>query len=201
MDIINLLISAVLGYLLGSLNASLIIGRFYCTDVRKHGSGNAGMTNTLRTLGKKAALLVIVGDVLKGLLACYLGGIIAGYNGTLAGGLFAVIGHNWPLYFRFKGGKGALTSIAVLFYLDWRIALIIVALFVVIVALTRYVSLGSIAGAIALPVLVVAFDKSTETILFSAIVTLLVIFQHRSNIGRLQAGNEKKLGGIKEKGD
>jgi glycerol-3-phosphate acyltransferase PlsY len=197
-DSLYLIISAILGYLLGSLNTSIIIGKFYKTDVRKHGSGNAGMTNTLRTLGAKAALFVVIGDVLKGILACYLGGILSGYNGTLAGGLFSVIGHNWPLFFRFIGGKGALTSIAVIFYIDWRIAAITVLFFVIFVALTRYVSLGSIAGAILTLVLVVIFKKDAETIVFSAVIAMIVIVRHRSNIGRLLSGSEKRLGGVKK---
>ena len=208
-----MLLAAVVGYLLGSLNTSLIISRFYGTDVRKHGSGNAGMTNTLRTLGKSAAALVIIGDVLKGLLACWLGseivGSTTGYRGEfinkntgmLLGGLFAVIGHNWPVFFRFRGGKGALTSVTVIYYIDWRIGLIVTALFIVIVALTRYVSLGTLVGAVSLVVLMPLFNKDRMTVVFSLLFVLLVIFRHRANIKRLAAGNEARLGERHSKGD
>ena len=116
-------LSTLIGYLLGSMNSSLIVGRFYGVDIRKHGSGNAGTTNALRTLGKKAALLVLAGDALKGILA-YIAGFLI-YDGQLGGmlaGTSAILGHIWPVFFGFKGGKGVLTSLAVLFLIDWPIS-------------------------------------------------------------------------------
>src|SRR6201996_541499 len=142
-----------LGYLVGSLNTSVIVGKIYGTDIRSHGSKSAGLTNTLRVLGKTAAVFVLVGDVLKGIVACLIGLYLGVYAPSgedsdcislLAAGAGAVIGHNWPIYFGFKGGKGALTGAAVLFMFDWVMALICLGLFVMIVALTRYVSLGTI---------------------------------------------------------
>lgn len=202
MDVLRIIAAALLGYLLGSLNTSLIVGKFYGTDVRKHGSGNAGTTNTLRILGKLPALIVVIGDVLKGILACLFGNLISGYPGMLLGGFFAVIGHNWPLYFRFKGGKGALTSISVIFYVDWRIGLAVTAVFVIVFAASRYVSLGSIAGAAALPVsaLILLMPHKPEGnngilfLLFSMLLSALVIVRHRENIKRLLSGTEAKLG-------
>ncbi|MDP4182682.1 MAG: glycerol-3-phosphate acyltransferase, partial [Bacillota bacterium] len=108
MDLLKIILTCVIGYLLGSLNSSLIIGKIYGVDVRKHGSGNAGATNTLRTLGKKAALFVTLGDVFKGIIACLLGYFLLGNDGLMSAGIGAIIGHNWPLYFKFKGGKGVL---------------------------------------------------------------------------------------------
>ncbi|NLY17466.1 MAG: glycerol-3-phosphate acyltransferase, partial [Clostridiaceae bacterium] len=121
----KVILSVVIGYLLGSLNASLIIGKiFYKKDVRELGSGNAGATNTLRTLGKSAAAAVLAIDFLKGILACYIGGITAGYienygwAGMYLAGLAAIAGHNWPVFYGFKGGKGVLTTFAVILYIS-----------------------------------------------------------------------------------
>lgn len=144
-----LVLSAVIGYLLGSVNTSLVVGKLiYNTDVRQYGSGNAGATNTLRTLGKTAALLVVIGDSLKGILACLMGRWLAGetsagvYAGEYLAGIMAVIGHNWPLYFGFRGGKGVMTAFAVALMLSPMAALICLLLFIVTVAITRYVPLA-----------------------------------------------------------
>ncbi len=188
------IIIVILGYLLGSVNSAIVVGKLYGTDIRKHGSGNAGMTNTLRTLGKSAAIMVTLGDVLKGVIACLIGYFSAGEPGLLAGGAACILGHNWPLYFGFRGGKGALTSITVIFLTDYRIGFIILGMFIIAVAVTRFVSLGSIIGAAALPVMAILFDKSVEFIIFSVFLGLLVIGRHHSNISRLIKGNESKLG-------
>ena len=191
---IKLILSAIVGYLLGSLNSSLIIGRFYGVDVRKHGSGNAGTTNTLRTLGKKAALLVLLGDVVKGILA-YIAGyyIYGGQLGGMLGGTAAIFGHVWPLYFGFKGGKGVLTSLAVLLLIDWPIALGLLGVFIIIVLLTRYVSLGSILAAALFPAAAVVLGRSIETIIFSGIIAVLIIVKHHTNIKRLLDHTESKF--------
>lgn len=199
MDVFLVAVSAGIGYLLGSMNSSLIVGKVYGTDIRKHGSGNAGTTNALRVLGKKAALFVLLGDVLKGVLAYLIGYWIGGNNGAMAGGIAAILGHNWPLYFGFKGGKGALTSITVVFLMDAYIGLIILGAFVLVVACTRYVSLGSIVGGILFPLLsVFVFHKGSEFIVFSLILSLLVIIRHHANIKRLFKGTESKLGAKKK---
>lgn len=194
METILIVLSAVIGYLLGSANSSLIVGKFYGVDVRKHGSGNAGTTNVLRTLGKSAALLVLAGDVLKGIVSCIAGFYIAGETGLMAGGIFAVLGHNWPLFFGFKGGKGALISLIVIFVMDWRIGFIVLAVFLVTVILSRYVSLGSILGACTIPVASIVMNKGVEFIIFASFLGLLVIARHYSNIIRIVKGTESKLG-------
>lgn len=197
--IFKAVLAGVIGYLLGSANSSLIVGRFYGVDIRKHGSGNAGTTNALRTLGKKAAVFVLLGDILKGVLACLTGLFLAGETGLMAGGFGAILGHNWPLYFGFKGGKGALTSLAVVFMIDWRIGFIEVGVFILVVAITRYVSLGSIIGAVMLPVLafIPILNKDTAFTVFSLALALLVIIRHRSNIDRIIKGTESKFGAKK----
>ena len=135
-----MVLCGVIGYLLGSINSSIITGKLYGMDVRHHGSGNAGATNTLRILGKSSNT-GCTGRCVKGLITCIISNIIAGQTGTIVGGAAAIIGHNWPLYFGFKGGKGVLTAITVMFYIDWKISLILVGIFAIAVVTTRYVSL------------------------------------------------------------
>jgi glycerol-3-phosphate acyltransferase PlsY len=188
------ILSGIAGYLVGSINTSIIVGKAYGLDIRSKGSGNAGMTNTLRTLGKKAAVFVLAGDVLKGVIAYFIGYLITGavIGGIISGGA-AVIGHNWPVYFGFKGGKGALTSITVLFLIDWRISLIALIFFIFIVFITKFVSLGSILAAMIIPVLVILFKGSTELLIFTIILACMTIIKHKTNIKRLLDGTESKL--------
>jgi glycerol-3-phosphate acyltransferase PlsY len=199
-----LFLAAFFGYLLGSLNTSLLVGKIYETDIRKHGSGNAGMTNTLRTLGKTAAVLVTLGDALKAVAACLIGdaliGEFLGYPdmGLMIGGVFAILGHIWPVFFKFKGGKGILTSIATILMMNWQIGVILLIVFIIIVAITRYISLGSIIGSILFPTLSFVFMDYFETnnvfVFFAASIAVLAILKHKANISRLLKGNENKLG-------
>lgn len=197
---IEFIVAAALGYLLGSINSSILVGRYiYGVDIRNHGSGNAGATNTLRTLGKTAAVLVILGDLLKGVFAVLAGNEIAGSIGMLFGGFFCIVGHNWPLYFKFKGGKGILTSLAVILTIDWRIGLILAVVSVAIIALFRFVSLGSIIGSILLPIAFYYIPNireipKNEIVLFSIILSALAVIRHRENIVRLIKGKESKIG-------
>lgn len=194
MMMVQLFLSAIAGYLLGSLNSSLIVGKFYGVDVRKHGSGNAGTTNTLRTLGKKAALFVLLGDVVKGILAYAAGYAI--YRGELGGmlaGTAAIFGHVWPVFFGFIGGKGVLTALAVLMLIDWPIALGLLVIFIIIVFFTRYISLGSIVGAALFPIAALVLGRSIETILLSGIIAVLIVVKHHANIKRLLDGTESKF--------
>lgn len=203
-ELLKLLAAFASGYALGSLNTALIVGRLYGTDIRRQGSGNAGLTNALRVLGKGAAALVLAGDVLKGVLACLIGlrlgvalqaGTAVDDLGLLAAGAGAVIGHNWPLWFGFKGGKGALTGVAVLFMLDWRMALICLGLFASLVALTRYVSLGTICATLCFLALsfLPGFGHGQSFQLFAGLMAAIVIARHRENIRRLVSGTENRL--------
>jgi len=196
----KIILAFVLGYALGSLNTALIVGRLYGTDIRKQGSRSAGLTNALRVLGKGAAALVLAGDVLKGIAACLIGlafGVFLGPDciSLLAAGAGAIVGHNWPLYFGFKGGKGALTGIAVLFMLDWRIALLCLGLFALIVAATRFVSLGTICATLLFASLsfLPGFGHGPYVHLFAGLMAAVVILKHRQNVARLLAGTENKL--------
>lgn len=204
-NVFLLILTGVIGYLVGSLNTSIIVGKFYGIDVRQHGSGNAGATNTLRTLGKAAAAIVGVGDILKGVLSCVIGIFLIGdvegigYLGLMVGGIAAIIGHNWPVYFGFKGGKGIFTSLSVVLMMDWKIGLSLLGVFIIIVLITRYVSLGSIIASGLFPILsaVPAMNKSLTFIVFAAILAILAIYRHKANITRLLAGTESKLGAKK----
>lgn len=200
----KVLAALALGYLLGSLNTSVIVGRLAGTDIREHGSKGAGLTNAHRVLGKAAAAMVLVGDILKGIAACLIGlaiGVTVHTGGAsdslslLAAGAGAVLGHNWPVYFGFKGGKGGLTGIAVLFMADWRMAAICLALFVTIVAASRYVSLGTICGTLLFAALsfVPAFGHTAYFQIFAVVMAAIVVFRHRANVQRLLAGVENRL--------
>ncbi|NLN63998.1 MAG: glycerol-3-phosphate 1-O-acyltransferase PlsY [Clostridiaceae bacterium] len=200
MLLLLIILSVVAGYLLGSLNASLIVGKvFYKKDIRDYGSGNAGATNMLRTFGKGAAAAVFALDFLKGILACGVGHLLVGYipdlgwAGMYLAGFAAVIGHNWPIYFGFKGGKGVLTTFAVILYMSPIPALISLAIFIIIVSLTRYVSLGSIVGAISWPIVSIFFALPVLLLVTAVLMVLMIIIRHKENITRLFQGTEKKI--------
>ncbi|MDI9481990.1 MAG: glycerol-3-phosphate 1-O-acyltransferase PlsY [Bacillota bacterium] len=198
--VLYVVLSVVIGYLLGSINASVVIGKtFYGKDIREYGSGNAGATNTLRTFGKPAAAAVFIVDFLKGIAACFIGQLLVGYidnlgwAGIYLAGFAAVIGHNWPVFFGFRGGKGVLTSFAVILYISPVPALICLTVFIVIVVLTRYVSLGSIIGAIVWPVVSLFFKLPALLIAIAVLMSFLIVLRHKGNIKRLFDGTEKKL--------
>lgn len=194
MDFLRFALAAVIGYLLGSANSSIIVGKFYGVDVRQHGSGNAGATNTLRTLGKSAAAFVSIGDLLKGIIACLVGQLIAGDVGLMFGGFASIVGHNWPIYFNFKGGKGILTSFAVVLMMDYKLGLILLGVFAVIVLITKYVSLSSMAAAVLFPIFAAFEGKGTSFIIFASLLAILAVYRHRANIQRLMNGTESKFG-------
>ncbi|HSQ98258.1 MAG TPA: glycerol-3-phosphate 1-O-acyltransferase PlsY [Rickettsiales bacterium] len=193
----------IAGYLLGSVNTSIVVGKLYDKDVRNYGSKGAGLTNVLRVLGKKAALIVLIGDILKGVLACLIGsklgyfyqGDMTNYVGALITGVGAVMGHNWPLYFNFKGGKGALIAISVMFMVNWPMALISIIFFVLVVAITRYVSLGTVGATILFVIIsyLPFFNESLNFHIISSLLAIVIIFRHRANIQRLINGTENKL--------
>lgn len=201
---------AVIAYLIGSINFSVIIStRMAGFDLREKGSGNAGTTNVLRTVGKKAAVITLICDILKGvisiLLAKLIGNIWQDLDGALLdgallvqlAGIFVVIGHTFPVFFKFKGGKGVATSLGVLLTLNWQIGLICLVFALVLIALTRMVSVGSIAAAILYPVLTIFISQNYivpgNYIISSIILAVLIVFNHRSNVKRLLAGTENKI--------
>ena len=197
----------VIPYLLGSLNFGVILSRAkYKDDVRTHGSGNAGTTNMLRTYGKGAAALTLLGDMLKAVVAMIFGyfmlvspivkdGRVIGVDllGPAIAGLFVMLGHMFPCFFHFKGGKGVATAAMVVLMTDWMVFLILLAIFVIIAAGTKFVSLASIMGLIFYPIILYAFDGAGTASMVAVIMALLVVYMHRENIKRLRAGTESKL--------
>jgi len=203
-DIWKVFAALVAGYLLGSLNTAVIVGMVYGKDIRNHGSKSAGLTNTLRVLGKTAALFVLAGDVAKGIVACLVGLWLGVYVQSgqavdcvtlLAAGAGAVLGHNWPVYFGFRGGKGALTAAAVMFMFNWQMALISLGVFVAVIAVSRYVSLGTISAAVFFVAIsfVPYFGNTVYFNVFACLMALVILFKHRANIQRLLSGTENKL--------
>lgn len=190
-------VAILVGYLLGSISFSILIAKKVAKiDIRKHGSGNAGATNTLRVLGKGPAILVLLLDALKGIVAILLAKY-AFHGGDWAiaiSGLAAVLGHNWPIFFGFRGGKGVATTIGVLLTLAPIPALISVVVTLLVIAITRYVSLGSLVFMALIPILVYFQHAPLAYIVSTLCVAILGFIRHGENIKRLIHGTERKLG-------
>lgn len=201
------IIVAIVAYLLGSISFSVIVSKKLAGfDVREKGSGNAGATNVLRSVGTKGAILTLLGDALKGvvaiLFAILVGAIAKNSDKALLvqiAGILVVIGHTFPIFFEFKGGKGVATALGVLLMTNWKIGLICLVFALVLMVLTRMVSMGSVGAAILFPVLTL-FIHSNYTVsegssyfIYSIILAVIVAFNHRSNIQRILNGTENKL--------
>lgn len=194
---------AIVAYVIGSINFAVIFSRkFAGFDVREKGSKNAGTTNVLRTVGKKVAALTLLCDILKGVVAILVANLAqVMWNGfditTLKyiAGFMVILGHTFPIFFEFRGGKGVATAIGVLLMLNWKIGLICLTFGLLIIAFSKMVSLGSISAAILFPVLTIFMQEEFKfiVVLFSILIALLVVFNHRSNIKRIKEGKENKL--------
>ncbi len=194
MTLTHFAIIAVCAYLLGSLSFAIIVSKLTLgKDIRNYGSGNAGLTNAYRTMGAKKTLLVLLGDIAKGAAAVSIGMVLAGPVGKLTAGIFVILGHMFPLYFGFKGGKGVLVGAVMLAFFDWRVFGIAFLLFVLAVALTKWISLGSILGAISFPITTWAFYHDPILTAMALGMAAVVVFMHRSNIGRIIHGKENKF--------
>lgn len=196
---------AVIAYAIGSVNFSIIFSKkFAGFDVREKGSGNAGTTNMLRSVGKGLAALTLICDILKGIVAV----LVAYWIGKIAkdvkpeiliqlAGFFAIIGHTFPVYFGFKGGKGVATSLGILLLVNWQIGLICLVFALLVMVFTRMVSLGSIMAALLFPVLTIFITEhyivDGNYIIFGIAMAVLVLFNHRSNLKRIYKGEENKL--------
>src|SRR5690606_955901 len=183
-------------YLLGSIPFGLIVGKLWgSVDVREHGSGNIGTSNVMRTVGKAAATVVLVLDVLKGAVpvAAAQGLGLSDWN-VAAAGFGAVAGHVWSVFLKFNGGKGIATALGVALALDLRVAAALLAVWALVVFATRYISVASLTGAVAMPVLLWALGHDPQYVASAALISLLAFWRHRSNLSRLLAGTEYRFG-------
>lgn len=196
-SITKLIFAVVLSYFLGNLNPAILVGRAYGVDIRDEGSGNPGTTNVLRTLGKKAAAITLPVDILKGVAAVLLGASMGGPLAAHLCGAAVLIGHVWPVVFKFKGGKGVATGAGVLLATDLRIGLICVGCALAGLIITRMMSWGSVVGAVALPIS--TWFISPEYEIWALILAGIILFKHRANIARIMKGEEPKIGFSKGK--
>ena len=197
--IISALVIVIAAYLLGSINFAIIIsGRKYKQDIREFGSKNAGMTNMMRTYGKKAAGYTLLGDALKAVVACLIGYALLGHLGAYIAGLFCILGHIFPAFYKFKGGKGVVTTAISILMCDPFVFLILIAIFVIIVLCTKYISLGSVICVMLYPILLdrishIFTGRSTPYAVFAIIIAAVVVIKHWGNIKRLMQGKENKF--------
>lgn len=192
---LKIIVISLISYLLGNVSASYLIAKYIKgIDIRKYGSGNAGATNVFRTIGAKAGLLAFLGDAFKGAFAVILGRIIAGENGQIAAGIFVVAGHNWPVMLGFKGGKGIATTIGVMIAINPFIVAAIVPIGIIIIFITKYVSLASILGMSIFPVAMLITKQPVKLVLFSFLLSAMALYRHKSNIVKLIKGTESKIG-------
>ncbi|WAH35095.1 glycerol-3-phosphate 1-O-acyltransferase PlsY [Alicyclobacillus dauci] len=191
------ILGIIVAYLVGSISTSTIVVRLVAgKDIRQHGSGNAGATNTLRMLGTAWGIIVLIIDGIKGMVALWIVyGMTGGNSVALAlSSIAVVLGHNWPIFFGFRGGKGIATTIGVLLWLAPIMTIIAGVICIVVIALTRYVSLGSLILSVLIPILLAIWAPSHSAALWASVVlALLSIYRHRENIGRLIRGKERKL--------
>jgi len=216
MNILFRALSVVIGYLLGSFNTAYFLGLLKGVDVRETGSGNPGATNAMRALGAQAGAIVFIGDALKAVVAAVLVALLFGGSEFMApgdqiymvwAGLGVMIGHDFPFYLKFKGGKGISSMLGLFIVIDWRTTLIGLVVFIIVVLLTRYVSLGSLAGTVTfyitwIVLCILDMEPLTlagkiEVSIISGIICALTFIRHRKNIKRLLSHTEKKIG-IKE---
>ncbi|WP_044640253.1 glycerol-3-phosphate 1-O-acyltransferase PlsY [Risungbinella massiliensis] len=193
---ITIVLPLLLSYLIGSVSFSYFIAkRMQNIDIREHGSGNAGATNTLRVLGKGPAAFVFVLDALKGMSAVGVAMLLNTENQTIwmLAGVLAVVGHNWPVYLGFRGGKGIATTIGVTVLLSFTAAIIAGVLAILFIVISRYVSLGSLVYTAGVPI-GIAFDSYPNTYLYlSLVLTALAVYRHRENLKNLFQGKERKI--------
>lgn len=191
---LNLILSAVIGYFVGSISFAIVISKtFLKGDVRTKGSGNAGATNVARVYGMGIGVLTLLGDALKTVVSMELGRYLGGETGMVLAGAACFIGHSWPIYYNFKGGKGVTVGAAMALVIDLRFFLILAVIFFSVVLSTRIVSLSSITVAAAYPIVLIILKMSLQVILLGAFVGITVIILHIPNIKRLLAGTEPKF--------
>lgn len=189
--VIKVILAAAVAYALGNISPSIIQGKLHGIDIKKEGSGNAGTTNTLRVLGKKAAVITLVIDVLKGVAAVLIGGAIAGEQGAYLSALAVFAGHIWPALYGFRGGKGVATAFGALMAVNWMMGLAALAIVAIGVIATQRMSVGSIMGAGTFPL--VCWFIEPSFIVVGTAMAIIILVKHRANIGRLIRGEEPKM--------
>jgi len=191
----KIILIGIISYLIGCFSSAYFIGKIFRNmDIRSHGSGNAGATNALRVMGKKLGVLTFLLDFSKGIIAVLIGYKIMGYSGGLIASVFAVIGHDWPVFLGFRGGKGVATTIGALAIINLPITLITVVCGVIVALTTKYVSLGSIVFLSLIPIVNILYSKNNQFLVTGLILAIIGIYRHKENIKRLINGNENKLG-------
>lgn len=197
MDVLAYIVIAVVAYLMGSISSGLLVSRaLHGPNLREVGSKNTGASNALRTMGVRGGLATFIGDIIKALIPCVLGRVWMGLPGAMLAGLFVILGHNWPVFFQFKGGKGVSSMTAVMLISFWWQAIICYLVTIAVIALTRFISLGSMVMVTLFAILVAIAEWGDNwlAIGWAALLALICIWRHRSNIGRLIHGTEAKIG-------
>ena len=187
----KIIISIIIAYLLGNISPSIILGKLHGIDIKKEGSGNAGTTNALRVLGKKAALITLIIDIGKGVLAVVIGKLIGGEAVGYLCALAVFCGHIWPCFYRFKGGKGVATAFGAILAVNWILGLSALGILAVGVALSQRMSVGSLLGSVTFPL--ICWLLQPDFIHIGCIMAVIVLIKHRANIGRLFRGEEPKM--------
>ncbi|MDY5771265.1 MAG: glycerol-3-phosphate 1-O-acyltransferase PlsY [Anaerovoracaceae bacterium] len=187
----KIIISIIIAYLLGNISPSIILGKLHGIDIKKEGSGNAGTTNALRVLGKKAALITLIIDIGKGVLAVVIGKLIGGEAVGYLCALAVFCGHIWPCFYRFKGGKGVATAFGAILAVNWILGLSALGIVAVGVALSQRMSVGSLLGSVTFPL--ICWLLEPDFIHIGCIMAVIVLIKHRANIGRLFRGEEPKM--------
>ena len=191
----KIIISIIIAYLLGNISPSIILGKLHGIDIKKEGSGNAGTTNALRVLGKKAALITLIIDIGKGVLAVVIGKLIGGEAVGYLCALAVFCGHIWPCFYRFKGGKGVATAFGAILAVNWILGLSALGIVAVGVALSQRMSVGSLLGSVTFPI--ICWLLEPDFIYIGCIMAVIVLIKHRANIGRLFRGEEPKMNSTK----
>ena len=196
-EIILLGVLGLVAYFIGNISPSTIMAKKQGIDIKKEGSGNAGTTNALRVMGKKAGAITCIVDILKGVVAVLIGILVAGNPGAYICALCVFLGHVWPIVYRFKGGKGVATAFGAVLAVNWLLALIALAIVAIVVFTSKRMSLGSIVGAVAFAVLAAFMEPGFFA--FACVMAIIILVKHRANIVRLIHGEEPVMGKFKKK--
>ncbi|MGE5606466.1 MAG: glycerol-3-phosphate 1-O-acyltransferase PlsY [Bacteroidota bacterium] len=204
-DLLVQILVFLLSYLIGSITTGDIVAYFKNVDLRGQGSGSIGATNVFRAMGWFYAAVVLIGDALKGIIAVILGGKlignIGGFDFAILSGIAAIIGHNWPIYTRFRGGKGIATSLGVIIGLTSKSLLIVLPVWIIAFVLSGFVSLASILAALSYPISVfISYNGDYYKLVFAAVTAILAVYRHKSNLQRLFQGKEHRILYNKRKG-